>query len=148
MSRSASRTADALNRSAKRFMRAHPNQALRLPDAGETWVARDHGLGEAPLQEFRERDIIYVVGRTRAGGDARSAVNEWQTNPRAAAWIESHIEGFTRTPCGCSAGVRTVKRGSLFTCTADDCDARFSRLVAEAVVQNRGPVMGQGARGP
>ena len=127
-----------LTRGQRQQLRRFPEAARRLPAHPDTWAHYELQLGQSALLAFSRPGIIRSVGTTdpadHPGG--RKRTTEWQTAPGVAAFVADKIDARTRTPCGHSTGVRTVRSGAIYTCTDDDCDVRFSRRVAEAVVND------------
>ena len=127
-----------LTRGQRKQLHRFPEAARQLPAHPATWAHYELQLGHSPLLAFSRVDIIRSVGRIdpadHPGG--RKRTTKWQTAPGVAAFAATELPDRTRTPCGHSTGVRTVRSGTVYTCTDDDCDVRFSRRVAEAVVND------------
>jgi len=128
----------SLTRMQKRNLRRFPGEARRLPPHPETFGTCEVELSQGALEVFSRAGVIRSRG-TIAGDEhpgSRSRVTKWQTAPGVAGFVADRIDQQTWTPCGCSTGVRCVRTGTVYACTDDDCDTRFSRRVAEAVVND------------
>jgi len=126
----------SLTSTQKRQLRRYPRVARRLPPHPETFGHYQIDLPQDALMAFSRVGIIRERG-TVAPADhpgGRKRATKWQAAPGVAAFVAANIDPRTWTPCGHSTGVRTIRSGTVYTCTDDDCDVRFSRQVAEAVV--------------
>ena len=116
-------------------IKRYPNAAMELLDGPRTWTRNPEDdedtieLGDGPLEVFHQCGVITSIGTA-----TRSKGNIWRTNLDALSLIEEHIATRTRTPCGCSTGIRTVESGEVYTCRNDDCDERFDKETALEVV--------------
>ena len=128
----------SLTRMQKRHLRRYPAAARRLPAHPETFGHYEVELSQGALATFSRGGIIRsrgtVAPEEHPGG--RKRATKWQTAPGVAGFVADRIDPRTWTPCGCSTGVRCVRTGTVYTCTDDSCGTRFSRRVAEAVVNN------------
>lgn len=129
-------TDTGLTRTQKRQLRRYPGVARRLPAHPETFGYFQIDLPQDALAAFSRADVIRERG-TVAPADhpgGRKRATAWQAAPGVAAFVAANIDSRTWTPCGHSTGVRCVRTSTVYTCTDDDCDVRFSRQVAEAVI--------------
>jgi hypothetical protein len=113
-----------------RVIKSRWRAAKLLPAPGERWtisdVDGDSALLAKQLKKLQHHDIVKRVDRRKEPSGRR---NVYETN--AAAWrhIVAEQERQAELP-GCEhRGVRNLGDEG-FTCTADDCDARFGRDVA------------------
>ena len=131
-------TDTSLTSTQKRQLKRYPRVARRLPPHPETFGYYDIDLQQPALMAFSRADLIRsrgtIVPEAHPGG--RKRATKWQTAPGVAGFVAANIDPRTWTPCGHSTGVRCVRTGTVYTCTDDDCDTRFSRRVAEAVVND------------
>ena len=128
----------SLTSTQKRQLKRYPRVARRLPPHPETFGHYEADLPQDALVTFSRVAIIRARG-TVAPADhpgGRKRATKWQAAPGVAAFVERNIDPRTWTPCGHSTGVRCVRTGTVYTCTDDGCDTRFSRRVAEAVVND------------
>jgi hypothetical protein len=126
----------SLTRTQKRQIQRYPREARRLPAHPQTFGHYEVGLPQDALAAFSRVDVIRSKG-TVAPADhpnGRKRATKWQAAPGVAAFVAEKIDPQTWTPCGHSTGVRTVRSGTVYTCTDNDCEVRFSRRVAEAVI--------------
>lgn len=128
----------ALTSTQKRQLKRYPRVARRLPAHPETFGHYQIDLPQDALVTFSRVGVIRERGTIapEAHPGGRTRATKWQTAPGVAAFVERHIDPRTWTPCGHSTGVRCVRTGTVYTCTDDDCEVRFSRRVAEAVVND------------
>ena len=131
-------TGPSLTSTQKRQLRRYPGVARRLPAHPETFGHFQIDLPQNALAAFSRVGVIRSRG-TVAPADhpgGRKRATKWQAAPGVAAFVERNIDPRTWTPCGHSTGVRTIRSGTVYTCTDDDCEVRFSRRVAEAVISD------------
>lgn len=128
----------ALTSTQKRQLKRFPRPARRLPPHPETFGHYEADLPQDALVTFSRVGVIRERGTVAPAEhpNGRKRATKWQTAPGVAAFVAEHIDPRTWTPCGHSTGVRCVRTGTVYTCTDDNCDTRFSRRVAEAVVND------------
>ena len=126
----------SLTRLQKRQLRRYPRVARRLPPYPETFGHFQINLPQDALMAFSRVGVIRERGTIapEAHPGGRKRATKWQAAPGVAGFVAANIDPRTWTPCGHSTGVRCVRAGTVYTCTDDDCDTRFSRRVAEAVI--------------
>lgn len=110
------------------LLRANAVAARALPDPSKVWVSHDVAdeLANA-IQTFAANDIITRVGYAGGGSNAR----KYRTKPAAYA-IAQEFDPNT-ADCG-HTGVKNLGNDE-FTCSNDDCDARFGRETAREVAR-------------
>jgi hypothetical protein len=116
-------------RGAHTMLRAEMDVAKHLPHPEHTWVTADvpNPLGD----RVRRYHQYGVVRRVERGGRNREQPSTWETTRPAFEYVNDVVEK-THTPGPCDhKGVRNLGGGE-YSCTTEDCEARFSREIAEA----------------
>jgi len=116
-----------------RQIRRYHMDARELPPRGEVWLSANIAISSNALNVFSQHGIIEKC-RTEDTDSTRAY--RWETAAGVTAFVENNMTDVTRTPCGCSSGVRCIESGELYACVNDECDVTFPRDVADAVVQN------------
>ena len=121
----------SITRTVASVVRTRQLEATKLPHPDERlpWGELKPRFSHSTLYKFKS---IGLLERT----DERDAEGRWlwRSDPSTYAWIEANLD-VTTTPCGRSIGVRNVRDEDAYTCLDDECDCRFDRETAEAVIQ-------------
>ncbi|MWG35913.1 hypothetical protein [Halomarina oriensis] len=115
-------------------LRAYRAAALCLPEPdADPWLLRDiDGLNLTALREFHQIGAVEQVDRVYPDNrKTQGLVYRWSTDREAYKYISEHFSEEQMMPCG-HEPLRNLRDGG-FSCRNDDCDAEFSRAVAEAV---------------
>lgn len=114
-------------------LHANPQMAHQLPAPAETWTLRGcDAIDESDHTIFRQTSVIRRVGETDTG---TGTVGLWQTTERLSAYVEQRVPEPNLTPCG-HTGVTNLGDDG-YTCQTDDCDGRFGREAALAVLRQK-----------
>lgn len=114
-------------------LHANAQMAHQLPGPDETWTLREcDAIDESDHTIFRETTVIRKVGETDTGS---GVVGLWKTTERLATYVDQRVPEPNLTPCG-HTGVRNLGDDG-YTCQHDDCDGRFDREAALAVLRGK-----------
>lgn len=112
--------------------------ARELARLEEPFLRSETTFSESDFGKFRTSGIIRHADDRRVSNpntDSDSTCWAWETADGVVAWIEQHLDLAGECPAAdCdSSGVSNLGDG-VFTCSSEDCDARFDRKTAEGVL--------------
>lgn len=114
-----------------KILYANSDAGRALPAPDETWVFGDiEAIDRSALRLFINAGVVDRLGRVHLTNERRT-VYEYRTDRSVYKWVQANLSDQDLMPCG-HRPLRNLADGG-FSCLNDDCDAEFSREVAEAV---------------
>lgn len=105
-----------------------PIKQIPGPDA-HAWIFADVDVRMSDFRQMLQVGLIEVVETISKN---KKIINTYRTRRDVYEYITGLPEPDT-LPCG-HTGIRCIEAGITYSCTDPDCEARFSRETAEAVI--------------
>jgi transposase-like protein len=124
---------ERIGRVQAQYLMNGPELARQLLRATAPFERCELDISHSEFQTCRAREIIVKEYDADRGA---SESCRWELADGVADWIRTHVATTSRCPsddCECS-GIRNLGDGE-FTCSNDDCDARFGRETAEVMLR-------------
>jgi len=131
------------NANAVSTLRGLRSDAVRLPDASDTWASIEYDISKRAIQKFKQAGVVERAGFEKApiNPDDPSAGtyerNVYRTDADAYEWIQANLSEVPECPApDCHAtGIHNPAGVDGYRCSNDECDRELTREEAERLIR-------------